>query len=426
MKILYNLFFILFSIFYLPYLFVKGKYHKDFIQKFGILPDNITAFEHQPVWIHAVSVGEAVLGARLSGSIKERFPDIPVVISTTTRTGNDMARKLAGGSGIDAVFYYPVDLSSIVSRVVRIVKPRLYIMMETELWPNILGELSSKGIPVILANGRISDRSFTNYKKIKVITGRILKCIDHFCMQTNADAEKIKELGAPADRISVTGNIKFDIASAGPGKMNKTDIGFNETDRVLVAGSTHFPEEKYMIDLYKELKHKQAGLKLVLAPRHIERADSIKQDIKKLDLKYRCFSDIIGGNPYHGSGYDILIVDTIGHLKDIYNIATVVFIGGSIAKKGGQNPIEAARWGKAVVFGPHMFNFREVAGIFVENGSATCVKNVDSLKEVIDDLLANDEKREQMAASAREVILNNSGAVDKTVAVVEQYLNKET
>ncbi|MEA3490101.1 MAG: 3-deoxy-D-manno-octulosonic acid transferase, partial [Candidatus Omnitrophota bacterium] len=428
MRIFYDLFFLIFGLFYIPGLLLKGKLHRDFPQKFGLLPEEVTAPE-RPVWIHAVSVGEAVVAAKLAGAIKGSFPDIPVIVSTTTRTGKDMLRKAvnirrtegAAPRSVDAVFYYPLDISAVVSRVVRLVKPRLYLMVETELWPNLLEELHLKGVPVVLANGRISDSSFGNYKKIRFFTKRILRCVDLFCMQSAKDAEKIKALGARDEKVCVTGNMKFDdlsIPSKGAG-FTREELGFDGSEELLVAGSTHFPEEQMVIDVYRQLKEKKNNMKLVLAPRHVERADAIRIYIEKSGLRYRRFSDVLKG----GKGQcDILLVDTIGHLKDIYSAASVVFVGGTLAKKGGQNPIEPARWGKPVVFGPDMSNFREIAEVFLENDAAVSVKDTAEMKKAIEDLLTDPGRRDRMAGNALKVIEKNSGTVARTVEKIEKYL----
>ncbi len=420
MRILYDIFFMIFGILYIPVLLMKGKLHRDFSQKFGIIPESIKAL-NKPVWIHGVSVGEAALAAKLACSIKKDFPEVPVVISTTTQTGNNMARK-AGKGYVDAVFYYPMDVRGIVSSTVKGVDPRLYVMIETELWPNLMAELSERGVPSVLVNGRISNSSFGNYKKIKFFTRRILGCLNRLCMQSEVDLERVKELGALEDKVFVTGNMKFDGAGrdASP-KISPEKLGFNGQDQIIVAGSTHFPEEQLIVDIYRDLKKSNASLKLVIAPRHIERADAIAIYVEKEDLLCRRFSDISENSSKEGR-FDVLLVDTIGHLKDIYGLATVVFIGGSMARKGGQNPIEAACWGKPVVFGPNMFNFREVSEIFVQNNAAVKVDDDKQLKDVLKELLEDNVKREKMSKRAIDVIEENSGTIERTMEHIREYI----
>lgn len=426
MKFLYDIFFIIFSIVYIPCLLFKGKLHREFKQKFGILPAKVGQFD-RPVWIHAVSVGEAAVASKLAGEIKNNFKGVSVIISTTTKTGNEMVQKTAKGA-VDAVFYYPLDISMVVSKVIRFINPRLYVMIETELWPNLLEEMKVRGIPVVLANGRISDKSFLNYKKIGSITRRILGCIDHFCMQSDKDAERIKVLGADSKKVSVTGNMKFDEELAAPlegESFSRVYLGFSESDKVIVAGSTHPPEEAEIISIFKELKAKYSDLRLVLAPRHVERKEAVKIYIEKAGFQYRCFSDIVNSTEKYAGSVDIILIDTIGHLRDLYKVATVVFVGGSIASKGGQNPIEPARLGKPVVFGPHMQNFREIADIFLENEAAMRASGVSQLKEIFDKLLIDEDSRLKIAKNATKVVNDNSGALTRTEKELARYMDKK-
>lgn len=422
MRILYDLFFLIFSILYIPTLVFKGKAHKDIGQRLGFLPESIEKLD-RPVWIHGVSVGEAAVAVRLAAEIKKRFPDVPVVISTTTRTGNDMVNK-SGAGVVDGIFYFPLDMTAVVNKVVKKISPRLYIMVETELWPNLLEELSLRKVPVILANGRISDRSFRNYMKIRPLMRRILGCVDVCCMQTERDAARIKELGAAASKLNVTGNMKFDDERAN-GKevmLDKSYFGFTPGSEVIVAGSTHFPEENAIIDIYSRILPRKPGLKLIIAPRHVERTEAIAIYIEKAALRYARFSEIAAGKK--PEGVDIILVDTIGHLKNIYGVAEVVFIGGSLIKKGGQNPIEAASHGKAVVFGPNMFNFKEVAAMFVEGEAAIKVKDEAELGMTLAELLNDPARRAKMGASAMRVIQENTGAVSRTADVIAKYIGK--
>ncbi len=415
MRVLYDIAFLVFGILYIPYLLIKRKAHRDFSQRLGFLPDSVINIR-RPVWIHAVSVGEAVLAVKLADKIKRDFPRIPVIVSTTTRTGNSVVRSKGKGT-VDAIFYSPLDLRVVTARVVGLIDPALYIMVETELWPNLLHELHSRGVPAALINGRISDGSFRNYRKIRFVMRRILDNIDIFCVRSEKDAERIKELGAPGDRVRVTGNMKFDEI---PGAVisssySRMDFGFGENDKVIVAGSTHFSEEQDLIEAYKVLKRRHADLRLILAPRHVERADAIEAYIAKSGMKYYRFSAMLSGTEGAMPGSDVVLVDTIGHLKDVYETATIVFVGGSLVRKGGQNPIEGARFGKAVVFGPHMYNFREIAETFVKGEAAIMVKDKVQLAPVFSELLENNAKRERLASNAGRIVRKNSGAIDRTM-----------
>jgi len=422
MRILYDIAFIIFGIIYFPYLVVKGKMHKNFMQKFAFLPERITSLE-KPVWIHGVSVGEAVLAVKLARAVKEKFPERRIIVSTTTETGMDIISQKGEGV-IDGVFYYPFDLSVVASRAVRLINPQAYVMIETEIWPNLLSALAKKNIPAIVVNGRISDNSFKNYRKIKFVTRRIFKNITCFCMQSERDVRRIKELGADPTAAFVSGNMKFD--GKAPHLEEKTlsrdKLGFNDETRVLVAGSTHFPEEQMIVEVYKDLRQNNQNLRIILVPRHVKRCPVINAMIEKNGLKARNFSDYLDGGTPLSETVDVLLVDTIGHLKDIYAIADVVFIGGSLAPKGGQNPIEPAMWGKSVIFGPEMFNFRKVADIFIENSAAICVKNSGELQRAIETLLKDPDKRAKIAKNALKVISENSGALGRTLEKLEKYI----
>lgn len=421
MTILYNLFFIVFGIFYLPYLVFKRRAHKDFAQRIGLLPKDVSGIS-DPVWIHAVSVGEAALAVELSRRIKGDDPNIPVILSTTTETGNNLAMT-KGKNIVDAVFYFPLDISFIVSNVLEKISPRIFLMIETEVWPNLLTALEKRGIPVVLVNGRISDNSFRNYRKIGFIMRAIFSKISLCCMQTEVDKKRIVELGVSEDRVKVAGNMKFDSDDITNTEFNLTKeaLGFDGKSKVLVAGSTHHPEEKIIIDTYLRLKEKHKELKLVIAPRHIERATAIGIYLESKGLTYCRYSDMLKAVEVP-AGMEVLMVDTIGHLKNIYAVSTIIFAGGSLVPKGGQNPIEGASLGKAVVFGAHMFNFREVSQIFLENNAAVKVKDNDELFVVLDDLLGNDVKRETLGSNAARVVRSNMGAIEKTMLEISGLL----
>ncbi len=424
MRILYDIFFLVFSILYLPYLLLKGKLHKDFFQRFGALPNEVKNLD-RPIWIHAVSVGEAALASGLAVAIKKRFNGIPVIVSTTTKTGNEMAKKTGRGV-VDGVFYCPLDFSFIVRKVIKIVRPRLYCMVETELWPNLLGALSSENIPVALINGRISDSSFKNYRIIKGVLSKMLSSIDLYCMQSKKDAERIEALGANAGSVHVTGSMKFDMVSdiLNKKEYSKKDFGFTREDEVIIAGSTHSPEECIILDVFKKLKDKHNNLKLILASRHIERVGEVKKYVDERGFSFYLFSEL-GDRSNPQEERDILIVDTIGDLKNIYSVGSIIFIGGSLVKKGGQNPIEGARWLKPTVFGPYMHNFRDISNMFVEKGASIKVQDGAELKDVLEKLLVDPGKRQKMAENASVVINDNTGATERTVERLAKLVEPE-
>ncbi len=418
MRFLYDIFFALFAVFYLPYSVFKGKSRKGFFQKLGWLPTGLVS-DKRPIWIHAVSVGEAILGVKLAFGIKDKFPLARIIMSTTTATGKAVAEK-NGGCILNGIFYYPADISHVVSNVVGKISPRMYIMVETELWPNLLFEMEKRGVPVILVNGRISDVSYRNYRIIRPVVRRMLDSIEAFCMQSDEDAKRIVELGALPEKVHVTGNVKFAGEDGGevPPGMSKRDIGFGADDKIMVAGSTHNPEEAVLAGIFKELRAQDDKFRFILAPRHIQRAGSVRLILERSGLKCRYYSEIVSGDRVSGGSFDVLLVDTVGHLKVLYSLADLVFIGGSLVKKGGQNPIEAARWGKPVIFGPHMSNFKEIARIFVSNKAAFQVSSPEELMETVKMLVKPGPEREAVSENAMRVIKENAGAMEKTIAII--------
>jgi 3-deoxy-D-manno-octulosonic-acid transferase len=419
MRLIYDIFFFVFAALYVPVMAFKGKFHAGFSQKFGKVPLKISRLK-KPVWIHAVSVGEALVAARLCEGIKESLPGTSVVISTTTKTGNDMAKRSAMKA--DGVFYYPIDIRGIIKKTIDAVGPAVYVIVETELWPNMLEECRFREVPVILANGRISDRSFDGYRRLGFVMRKMLGCFSVFCMQTPRDAERIKVLGADTAKVRVTGNIKFDAAFSGEKdiEVRKVSAVFPSEKKVIVAGSTHFPEESGIIDEFVKMSSSGIRAKLVIAPRHIERKDAVRIYVEKAGLKCCFFSDAVCSPAPGISEAHVMVVDTIGHLKDLYSMADVVFIGGSIARKGGQNPIEAAKWGKALVFGPNMHNFREIARDFIDSGAAIMAEDISGLGKAMAKILSDDSTRDDMGNKARAVIDRNLGAVSRTVDAVKE------
>lgn len=433
MRFLYNIFFVIFAVFYLPYFLLKGKYHKDLRQRFGIFDrDAFTDISSSaPLWVHAVSVGEMKTAEGLMKRIRSRYPSKRFVISNVTQTGHGIAASSAGES--DMVIYFPVDLSFVVRRLVRLIKPSLFIAIETEIWPNLITELNAKSVPVVLVNGRISGRSFRNYKLIKRMIRPVLDKISLFCMRTEADALRIKELGAFPEKVHVTGNMKFD------GVLSKSEGGpdvwppirnkkawLGGSSKLMIAGSTHRGEDASILRSFKELKKEHPDLSLLIAPRHIERSDEVSaltkeaglDVIKMSEVEKRCTQDTASAC----SGNSVFLLDSIGHLSSLYELATVVFMGGSLVPHGGQNFIEAAAYAKPVITGPFVHNFKSACELFVSNDAIEIVRSGDELLSSLRGLLSDDGKRKAMGQRAREVVLANIGSTDRNISLMEQYL----
>jgi len=422
---LYDLGFLIFSIIYLPALIFKGKLHREFPERFGRYDEakeRALLSGRDRIWIQAVSVGEVALCRSLIPHLKEKFPGHDLVVSTITKAGNDLAKSLFSKDAI--IIYFPLDFGFTVRRAVKYIKPSLYIMIETEIWPNLLKELSLNSIHSVMINGRISDRSIGKYRLVKPFLKKTLSKIDAFCMQDAIDAERIIGLGAQPDRVKVTGNMKFDVeasANVGAPDVVRRSLGLSADDQLIVAGSTHSGEEEVVIEAFKELTPDFPTLKLLIAPRHVDRVEEIENVIKKYGFEPVRVSKL---NPIPNTQYPIriMVLDTIGHLNEAYSAATLVFIGGSLVKHGGQNPIEPAVLGRAILFGPHMFNFRYITEVLLKEGAALQVTGREDLAGNLKTLLEYPLKRSRLGNNAKKVIAKNRGATKKNLEKISGIL----
>lgn len=430
---LYDIAFILFAIIYLPTLIFRGKLHKDFLERFGKFSYEklkALAAPGKSIWIQAVSVGEVSLCKRLVPLLRLKYPDDRIVFSTITKTGNDLAKKLFAKDAV--IIYFPLDLSFIVRRVVGIINPKLYVMVETEIWPNVIKEVSGRNIPSIMINGRISDRSFGKYKLARRFLKSTLARISQFSMQSKTDAERITSLGAPTDAVCVTGNMKFDVdVLMGTESSHKLKelMALTDEDQLLVAGSTHKGEEEMLINAFKELIEEFPRLRFLIAPRHIERTGEVEHAIKEAGFASHRISELKWArNPIRvrslgdDHGDDIFILDMIGQLNDAYDLASIVFVGGSLIRHGGQNPIEPAILEKPVLFGPHMFNFREITALLLERSAAVQVADAGSLTAGLRRLLDDPKLRSELGRNAKDVIFANRGATSRNLDAISGLL----
>lgn len=432
--IIYDIFFFIFSLVYLPYLAIKSKAHKDFLQRFGKLPASFRGIgASRPIWIHAVSVGEVAAVKNFIEALSSGFPRQKIVLSTTTKTGNEMANKILKGDVLK--FYFPLDFTFVVKRVINLIKPSVFAVMETEIWPNLILELSRKKIPIMLLNGRISDKSFKGYKKIKFFFGSILKRINVFCMQTTEDAQKIEALGAAKESIKVTGNMKFDVDDVGAeevfgnrppatGAVAKMVTEMVSGSELIIAGSTHRGEDEIIVDAYRKILGRFQNVRLLLAPRHIDRSSDIKKMVEGKGLKAVLISHFSKGEIESISKNAVLILDTLGELGRLYSLASVVFMGGSLVKRGGHNLVEPALFRKAMLFGPHMFNFRAMARTFLEGRAAILVKNEKELIETLESLLSDKEKRGILGRNAGVLIDRSKGATAKNLSEMARFISE--
>ena len=414
MSIIYDLIALVFTAVLFPVYLFKGKFHRGFLARLGVLPKGLNL--ERPIWIHAVSLGEAISIRMLVEGLRKVYPAKKFVISTVTPTGNKIAKDLAREG--DLATYLPLDFSFIVRSVVKRINPEIFIIAETELWPNLISRLYKNNIPVIIVNGRISDGSFKNYSGAKFFIKPILNKISLFCVQAEPDAARLKYLGAPSDKVRVTGNMKFDqFFSLQPGGY-KEKLGLSFNDKLFIAGSTHPGEEEVIFRAYKELLNKIPELKLLIAPRHTQRSADLLKLASVFGFRGIAVSKF-GLDKARSSDNTVFILDTVGELVKVYAAADIVFIGGSFIKKGGHNILEPAACGKPVIFGPHMFNFRDITGLFLKNNAAIMVKSEADLAVAAEELLKNNSKAVQLVNNAKKVIAENQGATARNIEEIK-------
>jgi 3-deoxy-D-manno-octulosonic-acid transferase len=423
----YDLLFLIFAVFYLPVFLFKKKFHAGFAMRMGFLPRIIE--QDAPIWVHAVSVGEAMSIRHLVENLKEKFPQKDFIISTVTPTGNKIARSFAGKN--DVVIYLPLDFSWIVRGVIDRLSPSLFVIAETEIWPNLITCLHKKNIPIAIVNTRISDRSFKKYLLAKFLVKPVLDKISVFCVQTPEDGLRLEQLGVATKKIKLTGNMKFDIKIRDYEELKKdyadyrVKLGLGIKEKLLVAASTHPGEEEEVLKVYLNLRISFPDLRLLVAPRHPERSESLVKLINKYPfLQARRISQLPRLNASNApeAHKQVFILDTIGQLMYFYAIADIVFVGGSLVKNGGHNILEPASLGKPILFGRHMFNFRDIADMFVKNNAGIMVNDPQELEIELKKILEDKLKIIELGNASRKVILENQGATAKNTEAITALL----
>ena len=411
-----------------PYFLYQAIRYKKYVsslgQRLGYLPISLNVDGEESIWIHAVSVGEALTARALAADLKERYPRLRLYLSTTTLAGQQVARRSL--QHVDAVFYFPFDWAFIVRRTLNIVRPRVFVMMETEIWPNLLRVCRARGVKTVLINGRISSRSYPRYRMIRPFFRRVLADVDRFCMQSDESARRIVELGADPSRVTVTGSLKFDSlempAAVSHGKPRERVLRFFRLAPqrvVLVAGSTVRGEEPALLRAFSRLKAAVPSALAILAPRQPERFGEVERLARDAGFVTSRRTDLpIDAEPRA----DVVVLDTIGELAKLYQVATVVFVGGSLVDHGGHNILEPAIFGKPILFGPHMRNFKEIADAFVANGAAVQLASARDLEPAMVSLATDPVRRARLGAAARALVEANRGAKDKTLTVIAEVL----
>jgi 3-deoxy-D-manno-octulosonic-acid transferase len=416
-----------------PYFLLKlatnGRYRSGLAQRLGWL--NIKHEERPSIWIHGASVGEILTVKALVKSLEKEFNKTDIVLSANTNTGLAVAEKCYRDKN---VFYFPLDLSWVVDKVLRTINPVCIILVELEVWPNFLIEAAKKHIPVVLLNARISEKSLRWYHVLGKISPVFLESITRkenvFCARTDVDGARLKHLGISEAQINVTGNMKYDnIITSVPEDVQKRlhrlfEIGDN--DKVIVCGSTHEGEETIILKVFKQLQEKFNKLRLILAPRHIERVSDVIKHVESAGLRWVRRTSLGKGNTIGGQKYEtVILLDTVGELLHVYSVADCVFVGKSLVPQGGQNMMEPAGMAKPIIVGPHTFNFQEEMRLLYTAGAIKIVQNEQSFFSEIVALFERPDAAREMGKKAQAVVVKHQGATERNVDVLRKILFKE-
>jgi 3-deoxy-D-manno-octulosonic-acid transferase len=424
----YSVLIVAFVLLVSPYLLYQAiryrKYISSLTQRMGYLPVSFNLDGDESIWIHAVSVGEVLTVRALLPQLRQRYPRYRIFVSTTTMGGQTVAR--GNLPYVDDVFYFPFDLGFIVNRMLRLVRPRLFIMMETEIWPNLLRACRKAGVKTMLVNGRISSKSYPRYQMARGFFRVILQDIDRFCMQSDESARRIIDMGADPKKVSVTGSLKFEsveppaAVSAGRGEGRVLRYFRMSPNRlVIIAASTHPGEEAMVLRAFGAVRRHHPNAMLVIAPRKLERAGDAEGLARGEGYRVARRSDLpVDAEPRE----DVVILDTVGELSQLFQVATVVFVGGSLINWGGHNVLEPAVHGKPIVFGPHMQNFAEIASAFVTSQAGIQVPDEAGLGDALVRLAGDSVERARLGAAARALVEANRGATPKTIDAIEALL----
>lgn len=426
-NVLYNGLLLLASPVIVALLAAKPRCRRGLAARLGLSPLRIRPDQRPLIWMHAVSLGEVVAITPLVRELHRRHPDHRFAVSTATETGRDaVEQRLAG---IAEHVYAPVDFPWAVARAIDRLRPVLYVFIETELWPNLLGQLARRGVPAVMINGRLSTRSYARQRRAPVrwLYGRILRSLRLCLMQSDRDAERIISLGADPRAVHRTGNIKFDQPlPVSDRTVSRTDIGLAESVPLLVAGSTHAVEEEIVVDAYRLALARHPSAQLLLAPRHIERAEAVEAMVRERGLTVRRRSQRRESEQAAGSRPHVVILDSRGELAGIYREATVAFVGGTLVPIGGHNLLEPAFWAKPVLFGPYTDHCVEIANLFEQTGGGRRVNTAEELNEAVIRLFDHDDECRRMGQAAQSMVRENQGALRATIEAIEDQLASTT
>jgi len=423
---IYNILLIILAVVFSPVVaiafIIKPKFRAGFKQKLGFHSSSCECFQvnnnKQSIWFHAVSVGEINAIESLIKKTKEQFPDYNIAVTTTTKTGQEVAKKKLKDIA-DIITYFPYDFSFSVKSAIKYLNPKLVIIAETEIWPCFCNNTKTANIPLILVNGRISPKSHKGYKKFRFFFKNILDNFSLILMQTETDKERIISIGANPQKVEIMGNLKYDYVSV----LDSDEIHLLkkslkvDDNRVLIAGSTHKNEDEIIIDVFKKLKNEFKNTKLLIAPRHPERTPHV--------LKLICATGLNIGLRSKNSNFkssDIILVDTMGELSKLYSAAYIAFIGGGFSGTGGHNPLEPAIYGIPVLSGPTVFNFKDIYALMTKTKAASIVNNETELFLKIRTYFMNEEKYSEASNACLNIFESNKGALDYAIDRIRKFI----
>lgn len=424
-RFIYNLFWPLGLLIFLPGYFVKmirrGGYREKFGQRLGFYDGEVRnrLSNQRSTWLHAVSVGEVNIALKLADALRALEPDLRCVLTTTTTTGFALARKTAP-PWIE-VMYTPLDYWPIMLRAFSVIRPVRIVLIEAEIWPNLAATAHARRIPLALVNARLSPRSEQRYRRFRFLVAPTFRLLDLVCVPERRDIERWAALGVPQHRIHVTGSIKFDpeVAKAEAVTASLWDAteGYNSDSLVLFGGSTHRGEEEILAKVFLRLRAQFPSLRLFIAPRHVERLQEIRAQLNSMPMRVTLTSEALTSD---AADMDCMLLDTTGELQRWYDIATVVFIGKSLTAHGGQNPVEPILAGKPVVFGPHMENFATLAKTLVSNNAAMQPNDAESLERTLGELLRDSQLRKRLVENAHAALNEHKGGTARTARLIHE------
>jgi 3-deoxy-D-manno-octulosonic-acid transferase len=420
-SILYALALLISSPYWLVRMLQAGKYRAGLKERLGSVPARLkrAARPQHSIWIHAVSVGEVLAISGLMTALRKQFREREIYVSTTTLTGQTLAREKFGP---ERVFYLPLDLPFAIRPFLAAIQPAMLVLAETEFWPNLLHMAKGSGCQIAVVNARISDRSLPGYKRFRFLLKRVLNEIDLFLAQTEVDHERIIEIGADAGRVRVAGNLKFDVKAPAESALSRElRRVLQSNQRTLVFGSTVEGEEELLVQCFKSVLRDYPRALIILAPRHPERFDAVAELLRSAGLNFWRRSTWSGSALAGG----VLLLDTIGELASVYSVAEITFVGGSVAPRGGHNILEPAQFAKPILIGPHYENFREIVRTFLAS-NAVLVVNTEQITATALRLLQQPHEATQLGSRAFHVVEGGRGSTQRTLAAIAELLDRQS